>query len=86
MAENNNNEDVMLNNKMNLTGGEDVNDKAVGPIGAKGGHQPLRWEMMSPPPMKKKRFDGDDYVAKAGKDMQDFLDQFPNTSYQRVVI
>ena len=74
MAENNNNnEDIMLINKMNLTGGEDVNDKAVGTIGAKSSHQRSRWEMMSPPPMKK-RFD--DYVADTGKDMQDLLDQF----------
>ena len=37
----------------------------------------------NPSTKKRLRCDDDDYVAKAGNDMQDFLDQFPTTSYSK---
>ena len=68
---------------MDVTRGEDSTSTSVGIMGVKekeGGHQPLGWKL-SPPLKKRLRFDGNDYVREAGKEMQEFLDQFPNTSY-----
>ena len=75
-----NTKEVILNNKMDVIRGKDYDTATVGIIReGEEGHQSLGWEM-SPPMKKRLRFDGDDFVAKAGKDMRHLLDQFPNTS------